>query len=267
MVHAVASEGGSARPALTVDDAWRSVFLLRCGRSAFLEGDEMAPRRAALAVKRGLDVVAATAGLLLLLPLLAGTALAILMSDGRPVLFRQVRPGLGGRPFTILKFRTMRATRPGEVFYQTDEARLTRLGRFLRSSSIDELPEFWNVLRGDMSLVGPRPLLMEYLAKYTPEERRRHDVPPGITGWAAVNGRHTAKFAERLKLDVWYVDHWSLWLDLRILARTAVQLVGRSDVAATQDLAEVGFPLPGVAAKRPSETERGGKASGDAHAP
>jgi lipopolysaccharide/colanic/teichoic acid biosynthesis glycosyltransferase len=158
----------------------------------------------------------------------------------------------------------MRATRPGEVFYQTDGARLTRLGRFLRSTSIDELPEIWNVLRGDMSLVGPRPLLMEYLATYTPEERRRHDVPPGITGWAAVNGRHTAKFAERLKLDVWYVDHWSLWLDLRILARTAVQLVGRSDVAATQDLAEIGFPLPGVEAGRPSDAERARKAADDA---
>jgi lipopolysaccharide/colanic/teichoic acid biosynthesis glycosyltransferase len=227
----------------------------------------MAPRRAALAVKRGLDVVAAAAGLLVLLPVLAATALAIRMSDGPPVLFRQVRPGLGGKPFTILKFRTMRATRPGEVFYQTDGARLTRLGRFLRSTSIDELPELWNVLRGDMSLVGPRPLLMEYLAKYTPEERRRHDVPPGITGWAAVNGRHTAKFAERLKLDVWYVDHWSLWLDLRILALTAVQLVRRSDVAATQDLAAVGFPLPGVEARRPGDAERVRKAAGDADAP
>jgi lipopolysaccharide/colanic/teichoic acid biosynthesis glycosyltransferase len=178
-----------------------------------------------------------------------------------------VRPGLGGRPFTILKFRTMRATRPGEVFYQTDEARLTRLGRFLRSTSIDELPELWNVLRGDMSLVGPRPLLVEYLGTYTPEERRRHDVRPGVTGWAAVNGRHTTRFAERLKLDVWYVDHWSLWLDLKILALTAVQLVRRSDVAATQDLAEVGFPLPGVTSRRPGDAEGGPKASDDAHAP
>jgi lipopolysaccharide/colanic/teichoic acid biosynthesis glycosyltransferase len=226
-----------------------------------------ARRKVALRAKRFLDVVGAVAALLALLPVLAATAIAILATDGRPVLFRQVRPGLGGRPFTILKFRTMRATRPGEVFYQTDEARLTRLGRFLRSTSIDELPELWNVLRGDMSLVGPRPLLVEYLDKYTPEEARRHEVRPGITGWAAVHGRHTARFAERLKLDVWYVDHWSLWLDLRILALTAVQLVRRSDVAATQDLAAVGFPLPGVEARRPGDAERVRKAAGDADAP
>ena len=127
----------------------------------------------------------------------------------------------------------------------TDEQRISRLGRFLRSTSIDELPELWNVLRGEMSLVGPRPLLVEYLDTYTPEERRRHDMRPGITGWAAVKGRHALKFEDRLQLDVWYVDHWSLGLDLRIIALTAAQVLRRTDVSTTQDLEEVGFPLPG----------------------
>jgi hypothetical protein len=140
----------------------------------------------------------------------------------------------------------MRAPRPGEVWYQTDEQRVTRLGRFLRSSSIDELPELWNVLRGDMSLVGPRPLMTEYLDQYTPEQHRRRDILPGFTGWAAVNGRHALKFEERLELDVWYVDHWSLALDWRILGVTIMQVLRRSDVSATQDLSAVGFPLPGV---------------------
>ncbi len=204
----------------------------------------------ALRVKRGLDVLGAAASVTLLSPVLAGTALALLVTQGRPLFFRHVRPGRGGRPFTMVKFRTMRDPRPGEVWYQTDQKRITRIGRLLRSTSIDELPELWNVLRGDMSLVGPRPLLVEYLDKYTPEERRRHDMPPGITGWAAVNGRHALKFKDRLELDVWYVDHWSLWLDLKILAMTVHQVLRRTDVATTQDLAEVGFPLPGVVEKR-----------------
>ena len=127
-------------------------------------------------------------------------------------------PGLHGRTFEIVKFRTMRTPRAGEVWYLTDQDRITRLGRFLRSTSIDELPELWNVLRGDMSLVGPRPLLVEYLPHYTARERRRHEMRPGITGWAAVNGRHTLPFEDRLELDAWYVDNWSLALDFRILA-------------------------------------------------
>jgi lipopolysaccharide/colanic/teichoic acid biosynthesis glycosyltransferase len=176
-------------------------------------------------------------------PLLAAVALAVRATLGSPVLFRQVRPGLGGRPFTILKFRTMRAVRPGEVWYLTNEARLGRLGRFLRATSLDELPELWNVLRGEMSLVGPRPLLVHYLATYTAEESRRHEVRPGITGWAAVNGRHALRFKERLALDVWYVDHWSLGLDLRILSRTVLQVVARRNVEVTEDLS-LGFPLP-----------------------
>jgi sugar transferase EpsL len=201
--------------------------------------------RAGLAVKRALDVAVVATGLLVLSPVLAWIALAVAARQGRPILFRQERPGLNGEPFTIYKFRTMRSPRRDEVWYLTDDERITRLGRFLRATSLDELPELWNVLRGEMSLVGPRPLLMEYLGKYTPEERRRHDVRPGITGWAAVNGRNALQFRDRLQLDVWYVDHWSLLLDLRILAMTAVQVLRRTDVSTTEDLA-LGFPLPGV---------------------
>ena len=203
-------------------------------------------RGATLAAKRALDLVGAVAALALLSPVLAWTALGVAASLGRPVFFRQQRPGLRGRPFEIVKFRTMRPPRSGEVWYMTDEQRLTRLGRFLRSTSIDELPELLNVLKGEMSLVGPRPLLMEYLATYTPEERRRHDMRPGITGWAAVNGRHVLRFEDRLRLDTWYVDNWSLRLDLRIIALTLSQVIRRADTTAVQDNDEVGFRLPGV---------------------
>jgi len=199
-------------------------------------------RGLAQAVKRGLDVVGAAAGLVVLSPLLAWVAVAELVTQGPPVLFRQVRPGLRGQPFTVFKFRTMRPPRPDEIWYATDADRVTRLGRFLRSSSIDELPELWNVLRGEMSLVGPRPLLVEYLPRYTHREGRRHEMRPGITGWAAVNGRHSMRFEERLELDVWYVENWSLWLDMRILATTVGQVLRRSSVRATQDLAEIDFP-------------------------
>ena len=195
-------------------------------------------------MKRTLDVILAVVALVILSPVLGVVALAIARTDGRPVLFRQIRPGRHGRPFTIVKFRTMRAAREDEDRYRTDAARVSRLGRFLRSSSIDELPELWNVIRGDMSLVGPRPLLSEYLASYTPRQARRHDVRPGITSWAIVNGRHALTFQERLELDVWYVDHWSLSLDLRILSMTAAQVLRRRDVAVTQDVDQIGFPLP-----------------------
>ena len=141
----------------------------------------------------------------------------------------------------------MRPPRADEVWFRSDEARVTRVGRFLRATSIDELPELLNVLRGEMSLVGPRPLLMEYLETYSPDEHRRHAMRPGITSWAAVNGRHVLTFPERLRLDVWYVDHWSLALDLRIIAMTVPQVLTRADVSTTQDLDEVGFRLPGVA--------------------
>jgi lipopolysaccharide/colanic/teichoic acid biosynthesis glycosyltransferase len=207
----------------------------------------MNSRRMQLALKRGLDLLGAAMAAVVLSPVLAWVALAVAATAGRPVLFRQARPGLAGRSFTILKFRTMRAPRVGEVWYLTDEQRITRLGRFLRATSLDELPELWNVLRGDMSLVGPRPLLPEYLDKYTPEERRRHNMRPGITGWAAVNGRNALRFRDRLRLDVWYVDHWSLALDIRILALTVIQVLRRTNVNTTEDLA-LGFPLPGVEA-------------------
>ena len=204
-------------------------------------------RRFALAVKRSIDVAGASVAVVALSPILAWAALGVAATLGLPILFRQVRPGLHGRPFTIVKFRTMRPPRPSEVWYLTDEQRITRLGRFLRSRSIDELPELWNVLRGDMSLVGPRPLLVEYLETYTPDERRRHDMRPGITGWAAVNGRHALRFEDRLQLDTWYVDNWSLALDIRIVAMTATQVLRRTDVVVIEDIDEIGFRLPGAA--------------------
>jgi lipopolysaccharide/colanic/teichoic acid biosynthesis glycosyltransferase len=199
-------------------------------------------RRVGLAVKRLIDIVGAALGLLLLGPVLAWAAVGIAATMGRPIFFRQLRPGLHGSPYMIWKFRTMRAPRAGEVWFDTDAARVTRLGAFLRATSIDELPELWNVLRGEMSLVGPRPLLMEYLDHYTPEERRRHEMRPGITGWAAVNGRHTARFEDRLQLDVWYVEHWSLALDVRIVAMTLAQVVRREGVSVTQEQSDIDFP-------------------------
>jgi lipopolysaccharide/colanic/teichoic acid biosynthesis glycosyltransferase len=169
-------------------------------------------------LKRSFDFLAAAAGLLVLAPLIACVALAVGVAMGRPVLFRQERPGKAGRPFTLYKFRTMRQ---GEA---DDAERLTGLGRSLRRLSLDELPQLWNVLRGDMSFVGPRPLLMEYLPLYSPEQARRHEVRPGITGWAQVNGRNAQSWEERLRLDVWYLDHRSLALDLRILWLTIVKV-------------------------------------------
>lgn len=177
-------------------------------------------------MKRFLDVLLSALLLAILSPLLAATALAVRLGLGPGVLFRQERPGLGGRPFTLLKFRTMRPG-PGP-----DAARLTRLGRFLRRASLDELPELWNVLRGDMSLVGPRPLLMRYLPLYTPRQARRMEVLPGITGWAQVNGRNALTWEERFELDIWYVEHRSLVLDLRILGRTAWTVLSGRGVSA-----------------------------------
>jgi sugar transferase EpsL len=164
--------------------------------------------------KRAFDVTVAAVGLVLSSPLLGGIAALTWLRMGRPVLFRQRRPGRDGHPFPLVKFRTMRPG-PGP-----DAERLTPFGRWLRRTSLDELPELWNVLRGHMSLVGPRPLLMSYVARYTPRQARRHEVRPGLTGWAQVNGRNLLSWEERLELDVWYVDHWSFGLDMRILART-----------------------------------------------
>jgi len=183
-------------------------------------------------MKRVFDFVAASLALLLLaLPLLVLVWL-IRRKLGSPVLFRQVRPGLKGLPFTMVKFRTMTDERGSDGALLSDAQRLTPLGRFLRSSSLDELPELWNVLRGDMSLVGPRPLLMEYLPLYTLEQARRHAVRPGITGWAQVNGRNAISWAEKFALDVWYVDHRSLWLDMRILWLTVRKVLVRDGISA-----------------------------------
>jgi lipopolysaccharide/colanic/teichoic acid biosynthesis glycosyltransferase len=190
-------------------------------------------------VKRAVDIVGAAAALILLSPVLLVAAAAVRVTMGRPVLFRQTRPGLNAAPFEIVKFRTMKIAGEREKWFRTDHQRLTGLGRILRRTSIDELPELWNVLRGEMSLVGPRPLLMEYLQKYTATEARRHDMPPGMTGWAQVNGRQAVKFSERLAHDVWYVDNWSLPVDLKILAMTAYAVLGGFGVRPGQDVDEV----------------------------
>ncbi|MFY3743832.1 sugar transferase [Anaeromyxobacter sp. Red801] len=181
--------------------------------------------------KRVVDVVTSAAFLAVCAPLVAVLAVMVRWTMGAPVLFRQERPGLRGRRFQVLKFRTMRNALDAHGRPLPDEARLTRVGRFLRATSLDELPQIWNVLRGDMSLVGPRPLLVQYLDRYTPEQARRHEVKPGITGWAQVNGRNAISWEEKFALDVWYVDNWSFWLDLRILARTALKVVRRDGIA------------------------------------
>ncbi|MDB5352389.1 MAG: sugar transferase [Planctomycetota bacterium] len=190
-----------------------------------------ATRIAYHAAKRTLDAVGALVGLLLLSPLLAVVAAAVFLMMGRPVFFAQVRSGHRARPFTLLKFRTMRAvTGPGSEALP-DADRLTRLGWLLRRASLDELPQLWNVLRGEMSLVGPRPLLPEYVPLYTPEQARRHEVQPGLTGWAQVRGRNAVSWEERLADDVWYVDHRSLALDLMILAFTCRRVVNGRGVS------------------------------------
>ncbi len=189
--------------------------------------------------KRLLDLALAVPALVLLSPVIAVTALAVAFALGTPVLFRQQRPGFRGRPFTVFKFRSMTDARDAEGNRLPDVERLTRLGRILRKTSLDELPQLWNVIRGDLSLVGPRPLLMEYLPNYTPEQARRHDVLPGITGWAQIHGRNDVTLGARLKLDVWYVDHWSLWLDVTILMRTVGYVLRSSGVRLEQTIDEV----------------------------
>jgi lipopolysaccharide/colanic/teichoic acid biosynthesis glycosyltransferase len=181
-------------------------------------------------IKRGFDLVASALGALLLSPLLGGIALAVKLDSPGPVLFRQKRPGLHGRPFTLYKFRTMTDERDAQGNLLPDAERLTSFGRFLRSTSLDELPELFNVLKGEMSLVGPRPLLMRYLDRYTPEQMRRHEVKPGITGWAQVNGRNAITWEQKFALDVWYVDNQSLWLDLKIIALTAWKILKREGI-------------------------------------
>ena len=166
------------------------------------------------------------------LPVTLLLMLFIRLKIGSPFFFTQVRPGLHGRPFRMVKFRTMTDARDADSKLLPDAERLTPFGRFLRSTSLDELPELWNVLKGDMSLVGPRPLLMEYLPLYTPEQARRHEVRPGITGWAQVNGRNAISWEEKFELDIWYVDNQSLWLDVRILWRTLVNVLNPQGISA-----------------------------------
>ena len=182
-------------------------------------------------VKRAFDVAVAGTALAAAAPVLGAAALCVRLSMGSPVLFKQKRPGKGGKPFEVLKLRTMSDARDPSGRLLSDQERLTRVGRFIRETSLDELPQLLNVVRGDMSLVGPRPLLMQYLERYSPEQARRHDVLPGITGWAQVNGRNAVAWDERFALDVWYVDHWSLKLDLEILARTLGAVVRRSGIS------------------------------------
>jgi len=182
-------------------------------------------------MKRAFDVAVALILLVLLSPLLLAVALLVRLRIGSPVLFRQQRPGLGGRPFWILKFRTMTDRRAPDGALLSDAERLTAAGRLLRSWSLDELPELWNVLRGDMSLVGPRPLLMAYLPLYTAEQMRRHDVRPGLTGWAQVKGRNSLSWPDKFALDLWYVDHRSFWMDLRILVLTVVKVFSREGIS------------------------------------
>lgn len=181
-------------------------------------------------LKRAIDVTGALMGLICLSPIIAAAALTVWISMGRPVFFNQERPGLKGRPFKIVKFRTMANTRDASGKLLPDGERLTRTGRLLRSTSLDELPELWNVLIGDMSLVGPRPLLTAYLARYSPEQARRHDVRPGVTGWAQINGRNAISWDEKFDLDLWYINHRSTWLDFRILAATVFQVIRRSGI-------------------------------------
>lgn len=191
--------------------------------------DSQPPRRSSGSLqrvaKRALDIVASALGLVVLSPLLLAIAIGMRLWHGPPVLFRQPRPGRDGRPFVLLKFRTMTDARDEKGRLLPDVERMTPLGRALRAMSLDELPELVNVLKGDMSLVGPRPLLVDYLERYTQEQARRHLVRPGVTGLAQISGRNTLDWPTRLALDVWYVDHWSLWLDIRILARTIVSVV------------------------------------------
>jgi lipopolysaccharide/colanic/teichoic acid biosynthesis glycosyltransferase len=181
--------------------------------------------------KRLFDLVLTTFGLILLSPILLILALSVWIAHGRPILFRQQRPGYHGKPFLVFKYRTMKDSRDQQGDLLPDAKRLTRLGRALRASSLDELPELFNVLRAEMSLVGPRPLLMQYLERYTPEQARRHEVLPGITGWAQINGRNALAWEDKFRLDVWYVDHWSFWLDVKIILLTFWKALKREGIS------------------------------------
>ncbi|MEA5669842.1 sugar transferase [Pseudomonas sp. MH2] len=183
-------------------------------------------------MKRLFDIFSSAMGLLLLSPVMLFVAWQVKRKLGAPVLFRQVRPGVNGKPFGMIKFRTMRDAVDANGVVLPDAERMTPFGAFLRSSSLDELPELWNVLKGDMSIVGPRPLLMEYLPLYSPEQYRRHAVRPGVTGWAQINGRNALGWEEKFKLDTWYVDNRSFWLDLKIIFMTVLKVVRRDGISA-----------------------------------
>ncbi|WP_394233752.1 sugar transferase [Pseudomonas anguilliseptica] len=195
-------------------------------------------------MKRLFDIVACLAALILFTPVMLMVAWQIRNKLGAPVLFRQIRPGRDGKPFEMVKFRTMRNAIDEEGNSLPDVERMVPFGNFLRSSSLDELPELWNVLRGDMSLVGPRPLLMEYLPLYNPEQYRRHEVRPGVTGWAQINGRNALSWEEKFKLDVWYVDHRSFWLDLKILFLTIQKVLRRDGISAEGEATMAKFTGP-----------------------
>lgn len=182
------------------------------------------------AIKRAFDLLLLIPALIISLPLVVFIAVLIRLAMGKPVLFRQERPGLHGKPFLLLKFRTMKDALDASGALLSDAQRLTDLGRFLRATSLDELPELFNVLKGDMSIVGPRPLLTQYLERYTPEQARRHEVKPGLTGWAQVNGRNAITWEEKFNLDVWYVDNWSLWLDIKIIFMTIWKIIKREGI-------------------------------------
>ena len=183
-------------------------------------------------LKRAFDIAASTSALVLLSPVLAITAHKVKKELGSPVLFRQTRPGLHGRPFEMIKFRTMKDATDKAGNALPDSERLTDFGKKLRASSLDELPELWNVLKGDMSLVGPRPLLMEYLPLYNAEQAKRHIVRPGVTGYAQVNGRNSLSWEDKFKLDTWYVEHQSLWLDMKILLKTVKKVIIKDGISA-----------------------------------
>jgi sugar transferase EpsL len=197
-----------------------------------------------------MDLMGACAGLALTWPVMVAAAVAIRLKLGSPVLFRQERPGQHGRPFVLLKFRTMLDARGPDGAILPDSERLTPFGRWLRESSVDELPELLNVLRGEMSLVGPRPLLMEYLTRYSPEQARRHDVRPGVTGWAQINGRNALSWSDKFALDCWYVDNWSNELDLLILVRTALAVLRRDGISHEGDVTMPKFMGDGQAGAR-----------------
>lgn len=181
-------------------------------------------------IKRLFDIISSMAGLIVISPLLVVLAVLVRLKLGSPILFCQPRPGLGGKAFVIYKFRTMTDQRDASGNLLPDEQRLPAFGRFLRSTSFDELPELLNVLKGDMSIVGPRPLMMKYMGRYSPEQARRHEVKPGITGWAQINGRNAVSWEDKFKLDVWYVDNWTFWLDMKIIFKSIWMVIAREGI-------------------------------------